>query len=76
MGFRYFVQRHAVRLNLAGYARNLPNGDVEVTAEGPKDNLLSLIEELKRGPSFSRIDNVQAEWYDNKRSFENFTIRY
>ena len=37
--FRRTVQKHALSLSLTGYARNLANGDVEVSAQGTKEDL-------------------------------------
>ena len=39
VGYRYFVLREAERLGLAGFARNLPDGRVEVVAEGAEEVL-------------------------------------
>jgi len=42
VGFRWFVARHARSLGLHGYARNLPNGSVEVMVDGPEDAIPAL----------------------------------
>ena len=39
VGFRYFTRQNAIRLGVHGYAKNLPNGKVEVVAEGDKATL-------------------------------------
>jgi acylphosphatase len=39
VGFRYTAQRLAARYPVAGYVRNLPDGDVELVAEGPADQV-------------------------------------
>ncbi|HZP26353.1 MAG TPA: acylphosphatase, partial [Dehalococcoidia bacterium] len=39
VGFRDFVARRAGFLRLDGYARNLPDGGVEVYAEGLRSDL-------------------------------------
>lgn len=59
VGFRWFVARHARSLGLAGYARNLPDGRVEVVVSGP-DNVLPALEELLRtGPANAQVDSVE-----------------
>jgi acylphosphatase len=58
VGFRWFVMREAERLHLGGYARNLPDGSVEVVSQGPEDALEKLEQQLRRGPSHARIDDV------------------
>ncbi len=61
VGYRYFVLRHAEELGLAGYARNQPDGSVEVVAEGAPAALAQLEDQLKQGPSFSRVSGVDRE---------------
>lgn len=58
VGYRYFVLREAERLGLAGFARNLPDGGVEVVAEGPEEALGELEARLRRGPSFASVAAV------------------
>ncbi len=59
VGFRWFVMREAQRLKLGGFAQNLPDGSVEVISEGPDAALEQLEEQLRRGPSYARVDDVQ-----------------
>jgi acylphosphatase len=59
VGYRYFVLREAERLGLAGFTRNLPDGRVEVVAEGSEEVLGELEARLRRGPSFAGVDGVE-----------------
>ena len=59
VGFRWFVARHARSLGLAGYARNLPDGRVEVVVDGPDDALPALEELLRAGPANARVATVE-----------------
>ncbi len=56
--FRDSTRAQAQRLGIAGYARNLPDGSVEVLAQGA----LQAVEELRRwlhhGPGSARVDGV------------------
>jgi acylphosphatase len=62
VGFRWFAARHARGLGLAGFARNLPDGRVEVVAAGDDDGALSRFEELLRtGPAHARVQDVERE---------------
>ncbi len=76
VGYRYFAQAEAVSHGLAGYVRNLQNGNVELVAEGPTELLDSLVITLRQGPQLARVDGVnvtdQPAMYDPK---ERFTIR-
>jgi acylphosphatase len=58
VGFRWFVMREATRLDLAGYVRNLPDGSVEVVAQGPSAGLASLESALRHGPPAARVQAV------------------
>lgn len=74
VGFRWFVWRLAERLGVRGWARNLPDGTVEVVAEAPTDELGRFEETLAHGPAGARIDNVErtqlSHHVDLPKSFE------
>jgi acylphosphatase len=75
VGFRYFVERVAVELGLAGYARNLPDGRVEVYAIGSPPQLAELSGMLWRGPrmaSVRTVDEQEAPVAD----YSDFRIEY
>jgi len=59
VGFRWFVEREAHMLGIAGWVRNNSNGSVEVLAIGTRDQLLGLRSRLRRGPRASRVDDVE-----------------
>lgn len=58
VGYRFFAIRAAERLGVAGFAKNLRDGRVEVYAIGTPDKLARLRSELKRGPSSARVEEV------------------
>jgi acylphosphatase len=59
VGFRWFVARHARSLGLAGYARNLPDGRVEVVVSGPDEALPALERLLRAGPANAQVERVE-----------------
>ncbi len=59
VGFRWFVEREAHMLGIAGWVRNNADGSVEVLAVGTRDQLLGLRSRLRRGPRAARVDDVQ-----------------
>jgi acylphosphatase len=62
VGFRWFVARHARSLGLGGYARNLPDGRVEVVARGGAADALARLEELLRaGPAHARVEQLERQ---------------
>jgi len=76
VNFRYFVLRLARSLDLKGYVRNLPDGSVEVVAEGERDRLERLAEQLIVGPRAARVRDVERRWSDYSGEFTDFEIRY
>ncbi len=76
VGFRWFVLRHAERLGLAGWARNLPDGRVEVVAAGPASALRDLESALRGGPTFGHVENVdKGEIPHNQVNSNSFLIK-
>jgi acylphosphatase len=74
--FRAFVAEQATKLNLNGYVRNLPSGhDVEVKAEGERENLERLVQYLKVGPQKADVEDVKITWSKNIGKYSEFTIR-
>lgn len=75
VGFRYSAIQEARRLALAGWVRNAANGDVEVWAEGPAENLSLFLDWLHIGPRPARIDSVE---YEDKalRGYNDFNVDY
>jgi acylphosphatase len=56
VGYRYFAMQAAEQLGVNGFARNLPDGRVEVVAEAADDVLTQFEERLREGPSFAAVD--------------------
>lgn len=74
--FRAFVARRARELGLAGYVRNLPDGAVEVLAEGGRRQLEKLVEYLREGPPAARVDNVVTAWSKHTGNYTVFSVSY
>jgi len=60
VGFRWYVEREARLLGLAGWVRNNPDGAVEVLATGTREQINALHEKLRMGPRAARVDDVQV----------------
>jgi len=74
--FRDFVSRRATELGLTGYVRNLPEGSVEVNAEGRRKQLEKLIGYLKVGPPTAEVEKVVVNWSKYTGNYSRFDIRY
>ncbi len=77
VGFRYFAQDEAERLQLAGFVRNLRDGRVEVYAIGSDENLARLRTLLERGPRGAMVQNVAEQRAEVDPQFAaDFSITY
>lgn len=76
VGFRYFIYRHASRLGLAGFTRNLRSGEVEIELEGERPLIEALLAQARTGPMMARVDSLRIEWRDSRRAFTRFEIRH
>jgi acylphosphatase len=76
VGFRYFVERKARQYGLTGFTRNLPDGRVEVEAEGERGMLEELVKDCLVGPPASRVADVKVEWKPYQAEFQQFVIDF
>ena len=60
VGFRWFVEREAQMLGIAGWVRNNHDGSVEVVAQGTRDQLSGLHGRLREGPRAARVDGIDV----------------
>ncbi len=74
--FRAFVSRQARQTGLTGYVRNMPDGTVEVCAEGERKRLEELVGYLKAGPPEARVEKVEASWSEYTGDYTGFNVRY
>lgn len=61
VGFRYFCLEQAQHLGISGFARNMPDGSVEVEAQGPKEKLDQFALAVSRGPRKAEVTNIEHE---------------
>jgi len=57
--YRASARDRALALGIAGYARNLADGRVEVVAEGEAGALAQFEQWLHEGPSAARVERVE-----------------
>jgi acylphosphatase len=60
--YRQSTAMEAARLGLSGSVRNLPDGSVEVVAEGIRADVETLVAWCRRGPPAARVADVAAAW--------------
>jgi len=74
VGFRYFVQQTAQSLALAGYAKNLPDGRVEVLLIGPSSRISQAQNRIQQGPELSLVSSVEWEEVNGGEQPRKFRI--
>jgi acylphosphatase len=63
-----------VELDLVGYVKNLPNGTVEVLAQGMPDTLKEFVEYLYEGSLSSAVESVSVDWQTAEKTFTEFSV--
>jgi acylphosphatase len=74
VGFRWFVEREAQALGIAGWVRNNPDSTVEVLALGTFEQLNALRACLERGPRAARVDAVEQSEVRSVAGLSKFSI--
>ena len=74
VGFRWFVEREAHLLGIAGWVRNNHDGSVEVLAQGTRDQLSGLHSRLREGPRAARVDTVEVNEARPTEGLNSFRI--
>jgi acylphosphatase len=73
--FRHSTRLEAERLAIRGFARNLPDGSVEVVAHGAGAAIEGLRQWLHRGPAMARVERVfELELEDDRPAPPRFEI--
>jgi len=75
VAFRYFTRETARSLGLRGFVRNLPDGRVEVLAQGDSQALERLARFLEQGPPLAVVGPVETRWTDEPEACPDFTVR-
>jgi acylphosphatase len=60
VAYRYFAERCAAALGITGWVRNLPDGRVEVLAEGRGERIELFLDKLREGPRLARVDGLDV----------------
>ena len=74
--FRASTRGEAVRLNVGGWVRNLPDGTVQALFEGEKKKVEEILGWCHKGPSGARVSKVEISWEPYKGEYRHFDIRY
>ena len=73
--FRALVRDKAGILGIKGFVRNLPNGDVEIMAQGSEKALNELVKLCRKGPLGAKVDKIKTKKQKIKEKFSSFEIK-
>jgi acylphosphatase len=74
--FREYTRRQALALQLTGWVRNLRNGSVEAMLCGPSDKVAEMLQWMRRGSPYSRVDELHIDEIAGEEVLAAFEIRY
>ena len=72
--FRHSTLEEAMRLGLQGEVRNLPDGSLEVIAEGERRAVDDLAAWCRRGPPSARVEEMLVRLGPHRGEFQTFRI--
>lgn len=72
--FRVSAREQAKALDIKGFVRNLPDGSVELDAEGEEETLSDLLQWCQHGPPSAWVENVNVDWRKPSGSYSDFLI--
>ncbi|MCH7731434.1 MAG: acylphosphatase [Candidatus Marinimicrobia bacterium] len=76
VGFRWFAYQWAGDYDLSGWVKNNIDRTVEIEVEGKKSRIESFIKEMKIGPRFALVDNVDIKWSPFLNEYRSFEIHH
>ncbi|MBI4310022.1 MAG: acylphosphatase [Candidatus Omnitrophica bacterium] len=75
VGFRYTAVAFARELKVNGWVKNLPDGRVEMMAEGSRERIENFIYKLDKQYA-GKIAHKDIDWLDARGQFSDFTVTY
>ncbi len=61
VGFRMYIQQHAMELNVSGWVRNMEDGSVHMELQGPEDRVEQLMDIIEAGNYFIKVETFETE---------------
>ena len=74
--YRTFVSNAARALSITGFVRNTHDGDVELEAEGERENIEELLRKLRVGPPDAIVEKIDTNWSAYQGLYKSFDVRY
>lgn len=74
VGFRYTAKTTAMGFEVTGTVRNLPDGRVEMVAEGTREELEAFLQAIRDAGLGGFIRDEQVSWSSTTGEFRGFEI--
>ncbi len=76
VSYRAYIQDSATELEITGWIKNMPDGSVEILAQGLPDVLKEFVEYVHEGSLKAKVESVSIDWQTAKRLYDDFSIIY
>jgi acylphosphatase len=76
VAFRAKTRSEAIRHNVSGWVRNLPDGSVEAVFEGKPEDVERVVSWCRTGPSLAVVEQMESREEPYSGAFKDFSIRY
>ena len=76
VGFRFFATRVARRMGLKGWIQNMRDSSVEALVEGEKKSIDEWLEELREGPRYAEVTQIDQESKDFTGKLGDFDVKF
>ena len=76
VNFRYYTQRQAIRFNITGWVRNLPDGSVAALFEGEEQDVEAMVQWCHHGPPSAQVTELIVQPEEYQGEFSSFSIKF
>jgi acylphosphatase len=75
VGFRSVIKRHAAFHDIKGFVHNLPDGSVEICAQGSADQINHFIHTIQSKPGSALILSIETKYKPHVQEHSSFEVR-
>jgi acylphosphatase len=76
VNFRYSTQRQAVKYNVTGWVKNLPDGSVAAVFEGEEHDVAAMVQWCRQGPPSAQVTELIEQPEEYRGEFSSFSVKY
>ena len=74
VAYRFYTREKARELGVCGWVQNLPDGDVLLLGEGPREALEALLSWCHQGPPMAQVTQIKSRWEKATGEYSQFHI--